>query len=73
MVNDGEKYRHRARRTQPHFCLSTTNRQSQRSNGITESNIVFAHALAGMVYKDMAAKKPQEVEALVYQTCQSGM
>ncbi len=41
--------------------------------GITESNIVFAHALAGMVYKDMAAKKPQEVEALVYQTCQSGM
>ncbi|EOA2951338.1 TPA: hypothetical protein ACJIVJ_000230 [Yersinia enterocolitica] len=41
--------------------------------GITESNIVFAHALAGMVYQDMAAKKPQEVEALVYQTCQLGM
>nr|WP_228057805.1 hypothetical protein [Enterobacter asburiae] len=41
--------------------------------GITESNIVFAHALAGMVYKDMAAKEPQEVEALVYQTCQLGM
>ncbi|MNB64649.1 hypothetical protein D3C81_87840 [compost metagenome] len=41
--------------------------------GISEENITFSHHLTHYVYQDMADKSPQEVEALVYQTCQAGM
>lgn len=56
MVNDGKNI---AIGRDEHNPISVYQQQIEDLRGkpgITESNIVFAHALAGMVYKDMAAK-----------------